>query len=174
MIGVWMMFGPIIIINQLVPVEFVMPTMSLAFIITGMVYLRKYRSICSSYKFTKRFAKHLDFENFDFMDCDLPLSKTMFGNEVFYCATSGVILPYSMVAWAYVHQMSTYGEALIRRVVVRCRNGTSVYLNIPDNEIVPLIQALTEKCPDMITGYDTEQNKQYKKLVKEFKLNNKK
>ena len=171
---IWGIFGPITIINQLLPIPIVMSVMSFTFIILGIVYLRKYRSICSSYKLTKRYVKNLELESFNERNYDLPMSKVKFGKEVFYCETSGAILPYSIVMWAYVHQVSSYGDALIRQVAVRCLDGTNAFLNIKEEEIALFIQMLLEKHPNMSVGYSPKQEYAYKKAVKEFKRNNKK
>ncbi len=166
-------FEAIVFINGLKQLEWVLFVVVFAFMIMGIVYLRVFRSICSSYKYSKKYAARIDLENFDNDIFDLPASKTVFGKEVFYCAKTGVVLPYSMVAWVYVHQINTYGDAILRQLAVRCRDGRSAFLNIPDEEIVPLIKCISEKCSDLIIGYGTEQNEEYKKLVCEFKISNK-
>lgn len=133
--------------------------------ICALVYFQKTRPFVMG---AKRLAECGGENIADDISLDLPtLPRTQIycGKRAFYCQKTGVLLPYSEIAWVYKYEKRTNGFVTERAVILRTKDGKSFRLPQLDDEINWLLSNyIIPNSPDLIIGYGAEQKRRYVQL----------
>jgi hypothetical protein len=102
-----------------------------------------------------------------------PKSKLILSQHFAFCGSSGWILPYEDIGWAYQRTQRSYGIAVGKQIIAGLVNGKSVVITnraVNDAVLTETAQAIYTANPNCLIGYSFDNIKAYNQRVKEYKL----
>lgn len=133
-----------------------------------VIYFELYRPMISSYNYLKKHGLLEQMEDINASVFDLPLSKISFGNTAFFSKKSKVVIPYSMVLWAYIQVVYTNGIKSEEKLLIGCRDRKWFTIKADKQELHQLLEIVARYSPDLILGHGKEQNSRYYEITKRF------
>lgn len=103
-----------------------------------------------------------------------PKSKLVLSEHFVFCGSTGWILPYEDIGWAYQRTQRSYGIPVAKQIIAGLVNGKSVSLAnrfVNDDVLTKTAQAIYAANPNCLIGYSFENIKAYNQRVKEYKQN---
>lgn len=103
-----------------------------------------------------------------------PKTKLILSKQFVYCGSSGWVLPYEDIGWAYQRTQRSYGIAVGKQIIAGLNNGKTVVLaarGVNDAVLTETARAIYEANPNCLIGYTADNIKLYRQRVKEYKLN---
>ncbi len=137
---------------------------------TTVIYVERFMSIRKSIKYLNKWEMQDFVNDINSTEFHLPISKICMGNRAFYTNNPPTIIPYSMVAWVYIHQINYMGIIpMDEKINIFCRDGQLFEIRANRNELTTLLQRIQMHSADLIVGYGNEQIKQYNNIKSKFK-----
>lgn len=103
-----------------------------------------------------------------------PKSKLVLSKRFLYSGSSGWILPYEDIGWAYQYTQRRYGIPVSKQIIAGHVNGKSISIanrGVNDAMLTETARAIYTANPDCLIGYSFDNIKTYKQRVKEYKQN---
>ncbi|GEM_PF-2827131 len=101
-----------------------------------------------------------------------PKSKLVLSKRFLYSGSSGWILPYEDIGWAYQYTQRRYGIPVSKQIIAGHVNGKSISIanrGVNDAMLTETARAIYAANPDCLIGYSFDNIKTYKQRVKEYK-----
>ncbi len=159
-----LLFYLISLLNEKLPaiiLMFLIPYIVFGIPITCYVYAKKI--ICFS-KSINRLKKNGKMDVLDDIDFENPISSGMkiyAGADAFFSKREMLILPYSEIAWVYMHKESINGFCINNCVIFRAKDGGKYSISNKNGEMLELLRYIVKGSPDVMIGYTTEQKRKY-------------
>lgn len=106
-----------------------------------------------------------------------PKAKLILSRQFVYCGSSGWVLPYEDIGWAYQRTQRSYGIAVGKQIIAGLANGKTIVLaarGVNDAVLTETARAIYEANPNCLIGYTADNIKLYRQRVKEYKLSHSK
>ena len=103
-----------------------------------------------------------------------PKSKLVLSQQFIFCGSTGWLLPYTDIGWAYQRTQRSYGIPVAKQIMAGLVNGKSVSLAnrfVNDDVLTKTAQAIYTANPNCLIGYSFDNIKTYNQRVKEYKQN---
>jgi hypothetical protein len=103
-----------------------------------------------------------------------PKSKLVLSQHYIFCGSSGWVLPYEDIGWAYQRTQRSYGIPVAKMIMAGLVNGKSVSIVnrfVNDDVLTKTAQAIYTANPNCLIGYSFDNIKAYNQRVKEYKQN---
>lgn len=103
-----------------------------------------------------------------------PKSKLVLSQRYVFCGSSGWVLPYEDIGWAYQRTQRSYGIPVAKMIIVGLVSGKSVSVanrSVNDDVLARTMQAIYTANPNCLIGYTFDNIKAYNQRVKEYKQN---
>lgn len=146
----------------------------IAAIITLLIYLNKYRALNKNMQWLEsRKYGHIP-DTFQDSDITYPHSKLRCGQFAMMAKGTMVMIPYTEIAWVYMHNTKLYGLITIsRQAVIACKDGKTYQFGCTQDELKDILQYhILPRNNQVMVGFGADRQKAYKELVKQFKEQN--
>jgi len=103
-----------------------------------------------------------------------PKSKLILSKQFVFCGSSGWVLPYEDIGWAYQRTQRSYGVPVGKQIMAGLTNGKTIVLTargVNDQVLTDTARAIYTANPNCLIGYSFDNIKLYHQRVKEYKLN---
>jgi hypothetical protein len=103
-----------------------------------------------------------------------PKSKLVLSQQFIFCGSTGWMLPYTDIGWAYQRTQRSYGIPVAKMIIAGLVNGKSITLAnrfVNDDVLTKTAQAIYTANPNCLIGYSFDNIKTYNQRVKEYKQN---
>jgi hypothetical protein len=103
-----------------------------------------------------------------------PKTRLKLSMQFVYCGSSGWVLPYTAIGWAYQRTQRSYGIAVGKQIVAGLVDGKTALLatqHVNDEVLTHTAQTIYDVNPNCLIGYSFDNIKLYHQRVKEYKQN---
>ena len=104
-----------------------------------------------------------------------PKSQLILSKQFVFSGSSGWVLPYTDIGWAYLRTQRSYGVAVGKQIMAGLVDGKTIVLaarSVTDALLNDTAQAIYAANPDCLIGYSADNIQLYRRRVKEYKQAN--